>query len=240
MDVLGQKGVEGVKARLVQQIEGVEGEVLFPAGGLKAHPALVGLAGDTRAPPQKQQPAAAQLDQLGRGQLPAAEVVGGDAGHPGFEVPVDADKGQVGVDVEVGVVGQGDDAVHLVLAHQVDAALLGLAVVARDGDDGAVAPLHQAADDGVGQGGEEGMPQGGPDQGGGVGLVGLEAAGVTVHPVAQLVGGVQDADAVFLPHGDVVEHLGYGAQGHPGLGGHVLHGGGGGRFSGHGMLLLCS
>ena len=63
---------------------------------------------------------------------------------------------------------------------------------------------------------------------------------LVLRPVAQLVGGVQDADAVFLPHGDVVEHLGYGAQGHPGLGGHVLHGGGGGRFSGHGMLLLCS
>ena len=46
VDVLGQKGVEGVEARLVQQIERVEGEVLFPAGGLKAHPALVGLAGD--------------------------------------------------------------------------------------------------------------------------------------------------------------------------------------------------
>ena len=223
-----KKGVERLKTRLVQQEQRLEGSACLPAGSFKPHAAFVGLSRHPRPLPQEQQPVTPQLQQFAGGQLAAAEVVRGHTGHFGFEMPVDADKRQVGVYVQVGIVGQGNDPVHLVLAHQIDTALLRLAVIVCDGNDRAVAPLHQRADDGVGQAAKKGMAQGGPDQRSGIRFVGFEPPGIIVDPVAQLVGGLQYADAVFLPDRDIVEHLGNGAQSDTGLSGHVFHGGGGG------------
>ena len=148
-------------------------------------------------------------------------------------MPVDADKGDGRVHFQVGVVGQGDDAVHLVLPDHVQAALFGLPVVIRDGDDGPVLPPHQNADHGVGQVRKEGVAQRRPDERDGAGLVGLEAAGITVDAVAQLAGGVQHLPAGFGPDGQVVEHLRYGAEGDPGFGGHIFHSGRGACLVAH-------
>ncbi len=190
MGVGGEKGFKRRKAGLIVEVKGIKFYPPLPADCLKPHPAFVGFAGYIGALPEEQQLFAAQFQQLLRGQLPPAEVVGGHTGDFSPEMPVDADKGELRVHFQIGVVGQGDDAIHLVLPHQIDALLFGGVVVIGDGDDGAVTPLHQGADDGVGQTGKKGMAQVGPDQGHRVGLVGLETTGVVVDLIAQLAGGL--------------------------------------------------
>ena len=222
----GQKVPEGREALRVIQLQAGAVDPPLPPDGGEAVPAFVRLPRHLGPAAQEQGPGTAQLQQFFRGKLSAAEVVRGHAGDVPAEMAVDAHIGQVGVYLQLRVVRQADDAVHLVLLDHLDAPLLRLGVEGGQGQDGFVPPGRQLLADGLGQRGEERRGDVGQDQGGGTGLVGFQPPGVAVHLVAQLPGGFLHPPAVVLAHGDAVEHLGHRAQRHPRLPGHILHGGG--------------
>ena len=160
-----------------------------------------------------------------RRQLAACVIVRGDAGHVVAEVPVDGDDGDALVHLQIRSVGQGDDAVGLVLLHQIEAFLLRLGVEVRDHQQTAVAPAHETAGDFVREDRIKWVTQGGHEQGDAVGFAGLETAGVGVHLVAQLLDSLLHPQAIDVAHGFAVDDLGHGAERDACFPCHVLDGG---------------
>ena len=138
---------------------------------------------------------------------------------------VDRDDREIVARLEIGAVGQGDDAVGLVLAHHVEALLLGLGVEVRDHEQAAVAPAHETGRELVRQVREKGMAQRRHDERDAVGLVRLETAGIGVHMVAEGPDRRLHAAAVALADGDAVDDLGDRPDRDAGLAGDILHGG---------------
>ena len=165
---------------------------------------------------------AAQLQQLLRRQAPPGVVVRSHTGDAGAQAAVDADEGEAFHRFQL-IIGQGNDAVRLVLADHTYALPLRVGLGGGDIEEHSVIPLEQRRADVLGQEGEKGVIHAGQNQGCRGGGPGPEAPGVLVHLVAQLLGGGLHLDPVALAHGDPVEYLGHGAQGHSGLLGHVLH-----------------
>ena len=106
-------------------------------------------------------------------------------------MPVDTDKRQIRGNLQIGVVGQGDDPIHFVLPYHVQTPLFRLPVVVGDRDNGPVIPAGQLSDHGIGQVSKEGVAESRPDESDRIGPVGLEAAGITVDTIAQFVGSGQ-------------------------------------------------
>ena len=136
-------------------------------------------------------------------------------------MPVDTDKRQIRGNLQIGVVGQGDDPIHFVLPYHVQTPLFRLPVVVGDRDNGPVIPAGQLSDHGIGQVSKEGISESRPDESDRIGSVNLEAAGITVDTVAQFVGSGQHFFLVFIPDRKIIVHFGDGAKGHSGFSGHI-------------------
>ena len=180
-------------------------------------------SGDVGADLQDKKLFAAQLQQLFCREMAAVIIVGGNARDSRSETAVDRHNGERPVHLQLRAVGQGDDAVGLVLPHHDKALAFRLGVVVGDHQDAAVTPPGQTGCDLVRQNREKRVAQRRKDQSDTVCAVGPEPAGITVHPVAQPACRVLDALPVVLAHGDPVENLGYRSERNAGLPRHILH-----------------
>ena len=199
------------------------GEVQCLAFGHKAVPAFVGLAGKGRADAEKGKALAAVFRQLLGRQTAAVVVVGCHTGGAAAEVAVDGHRPHLRRNFQVGVVGQGNDAVHLVLLRHLHHFLLFGVVVVGVAQQHPVALLYQCPVDVVCHHAEKRVQQIGQNDRHGVGAVVLQPLGVGVDVIVQHLDGLLYLFAVFVTHRDAIDDLGYSAQRDPCLSGHVLH-----------------
>ena len=214
------------KRRAVLQRHDFKWHAHFHAGAYEAVLPFAGLVGQDGADSHKAQLFAAQFFQFVGGHPAAAEIIRRHAGHGNGKKAVDGHKGNIVRDHQIRVVGQGDDAVHPVLAHHLNKFHFPVPVVFREAQEHFVVPLFQGHVDVVHQQGEIGVDGVGDDQGDGVGLIGAQGAPAAVVLIAQAGNGFFYLLPVFLAHRLTVDHLAHRAQGHAGLPGYVRHGGG--------------
>ena len=156
----------------------------------KTVPAFVGLAGQRGADAQECQIFAAVFHQLLGRQAPAVVVIRGHAGGAATEIAVDGHRPHIRGDLQVGVVGQGNDAIHLVLRHHLHHfPLLGV-VVFRIAQQHPIAAVHQRPVDVVCHHTKERVEQIGQNDRHGVGAVVLQPLGVGVDVVVQRLDGL--------------------------------------------------
>ena len=198
--------------------------------GDKAVPALVGLAGKGRAGAEEGKALAAVFHQLLGRQAPAVVVIGGHAGGAATEIAVDGHRPHIRGDLQVGVVGQGNDAVHLVLRRHLYHFLLLGVVVFRIAQQHPVAAVDQRPVDVVCHHTKERVQQVGQDDRHSVSAVVLQPLGVGVDVVIQCFDRLFYLFTVLVTHRDAVDDLGYSAQRDPCLLGHILHSRGGVLF----------
>ena len=115
-------------------------------------------------------------------------------------MPIDGHNGNGLVHLQIGTVGQGNDAVDLVLLGQLEAVFSCHGIIVGGHQQAAVAVAEQAAGEFVGKGGKKGMPQGGHYQRHTVGFVGFQPPGVVIYLVALLFGGSFHLLAVLLAY----------------------------------------
>ena len=204
----------------------------------KTVPAFVGLAGQRGADAQECQIFAAVFHQLLGRQAPAVVVIRGHAGGAATEIAVDGHRPHIRGNLQVGVVGQGNDAIHLVLRHHLHHFLLLGVVVFRIAQQHPIAAVHQRPVDVVCHHTKERVEQIGQDDRHGVGAVVLQPLGVGVDVVVQRLDGLFYLFTVLVTHWDAVDDLGYSAQRDPCLLGHILHSRGGVLFchAGHSFV----
>ncbi len=165
---------------------------------------------------------ASQLQKLLRRQAASAVVIRRHTGDVRPEAAVDAHKGQSFVHHQ-GIIGQPDDAVRLVLPDHVDAVLLDLRIGGGDIQQHPVVPPGQGLADVMGQSGKKGVVYPRQDYRHRIGFVCFQPTCILVDLISQLSGGFLHLYSVAFPHGDAVEYLGHGPQGHTGLLRHILH-----------------
>ena len=170
--------------------------------------------------------AAAQLRQLLRRQPSAAEIVGGHAGHRCAEITVDGDERQALRNVQLGAVGQRDDAVHPVLAHQLDVFLLPVVFKFREAEQHFIILFVQRQIDMMGEQRKKRRDGVWHDERHCIGMAAFQSLGAGVDLIVQLADGLLHLLAVDVPHRQPVDHLGNRSQRDPGLPCHIGHGGG--------------
>ena len=134
--------------------------------------------------------------------------------------------GNAGRDFQVRGIGQGDDAVGLVVAHHTDELLLAVIVILGKAEHHLVAAAFERHVDVVGQQGEKRGDGVGNNQGDKTAAAAFQRLGAGIDPVIQLFDGGFHPQPVTFAHRPAVDDPGHGAKGHAGFAGHIAHGGG--------------
>ena len=171
--MLLQKSEEGGFGVGVAEKQALVRHLCHTAGALKSGTPFFHLPVDIGTNAEKEQISASKLHELFRCQHATLIIVGGHTGNIGGKMTVDGDHGNGIVHLQIGAVGQGDDAVDLILLGQRKAVLFRHGVVVGGHEQAAITVAQQTAGQLVGQHGKEGMPQGWHHQGDAIGLVGF-------------------------------------------------------------------
>ena len=191
---------------------------------LKAGTALIDFTLDNGADAEKEKLPAAQCNELFCGHLASAKVVRGDTGDLTAKLAVDAHNRDIGIRMDIRPIGQGNDAVDLVLFHKGKALFLGLRIKVRNHHMRQVTPVHQTGGQLVNQHSKERMPHGGHQESDAFGPVGFQASGIVVHPIIESRGGLFDPFPIILADGKPIENTGNRTQRDARLTGNIFHG----------------
>ena len=195
-------------------------DTLYIAFALKAHIALIGFARDFGAGTQKQQLAAAQFDELLRGEFATAEVVRGYAGDHLAQMSVNGHDGDRAVRFKVRIVGEGDYAVSLIVFYHSKALIFCFTVGIRDHQDSPIPLARQTLNELIGQICKKRMlivhirdavyELDAPNNE--TLITALERAGIGVYPVAQLFDRFLYFSPTVFSDRQIVDHLGNGGK----------------------------